>query len=786
MAGRGNQELSIGIRGDASGLTKATNQASRALAGLKADVDRLDSDQATIKIDTNSEDVERQLSSVKADVDELDAETIEVSAALELSRINRDIASLNRVLDGIERRKATADADMDITQLLRDEAKVRKALDNLELRKVEIEIEADTGGFNQALGDLDGLLGGIIPGLSGMAGALTGPAGIAAAAVTAATAVGGFGIKLGTMAADVQSSMIQLEALTGSAELGAQVFEDLQSYAAETPFAFDEVTEAAKRLIASGVELEILPERLGAIGDVAAATGAPLEEVAQVFAQIEGKGRLMNEELLQLTERGIPAYTLLADALGVTRGEVEQMATAGELGADAIALLYSSIDETFGGTTKDLAASFNGQMSTLKDTITQAGQAMGTVFLPYMQDAVEEAQLFADALLDVTRWIERNNTQIEEAGGLWSDFKNAIGETVLELIPMVGPLINIYNTAKDLLGLTQDEPTLGFSPEGLERVAGSASDLENEVNNVPAATDAASDGLGNMGVSAEETADAIQDLLDKIDVLNGRFLTYEESLIRVQDASADVAAEVEEWGKVQVTTNGALDLADEGTREVYGSLLDYSEALGGNIEALIQQGASTQEVKAATREARRDFIEAAIAAGIEEGKAKDLADALGLVPSEVETKHSQVGLAQALIDTETLNTWLDNIDGRYTESEHVHRNRVINLYASVTNPGSGVIVEPGYGDQSRSQEAAAQAAALLGMRSGDGVSYPSSPFYSPNMAMFPEPPPTGRSGKVTEVVPKRDRVQVFLDGQQIADALDVRAGRVVAATNRRA
>ena len=150
---------------------------------------------------------------------------------------------------------------------------------------------------------------------------------------------------LGPGAADVQTSVAQLDALTGGS--GRRRSRTCRSSAKDTPFALDDATAATKRLVAAGVDLQEIPGYLNDIGNVAAATGVPLAQIATVFAQMESKGKVTFEETQQLAEAGIPVWQTLAEKLGLTVAEVQKLATEGKLGADAIPAPGGSLAEQF-------------------------------------------------------------------------------------------------------------------------------------------------------------------------------------------------------------------------------------------------------------------------------------------------------------------------------------------------------------------------------------------------------------------------------------------------------
>jgi len=92
-------------------------------------------------------------------------------------------------------------------------------------------------------------------------------------------------------AADAEQTRIKFETMLG-ADRGRALLSRLREFAAVTPFRFPGVSDAAKTLIAFGVEQEKVMGTMRMLGDVAAGTGKDYRELAVIFGQIRGMGRL--------------------------------------------------------------------------------------------------------------------------------------------------------------------------------------------------------------------------------------------------------------------------------------------------------------------------------------------------------------------------------------------------------------------------------------------------------------------------------------------------------------
>lgn len=233
-----------------------------------------------------------------------------------------------------------------------------------------------------AVDDLDGRArkaGGGGGGLSMLSGAL---GGIGKAALSLGGLALGAGGALAAIGISSNAAMEQTETafgtLLGSGEKAAAFLDDLRAFSAATPFEFPELADSAKKLLAMGFAAESIIPMMTTIGDTVGALGggqAEIDRVTMALGQMQAKGKVSAEEMMQLAELGIPAWGILAKTMGLSTAEVMKLAEQGLLPADAaIQALLGGMNETFGGAMAAQAQTFNGVLSTLKDNAMLALQ----------------------------------------------------------------------------------------------------------------------------------------------------------------------------------------------------------------------------------------------------------------------------------------------------------------------------------------------------------------------------------------------------------------------------
>jgi len=231
---------------------------------------------------------------------------------------------------------------------------------------------------------------------------------IAKAGTVALIAKGIFNIAKNSVnaAKQMETFSTQFEVLTGSAEEAAEVLQDLSDFSAGTPFQFTDIAKAGKQLIAFGIEVDEVKNRLAEIGDVAAATGSDFGEVTTIFGQIQAAGKLTGERLLQLQERAIPIGPALAKTLGVAETELRGLVSAGKVTTEvfnkAFATLSGEGGVAFGGMSK-LSETLEGKISTLKDNFQLLAAELGTLLLPLLKKGADILTNFAKAATRVSK-----------------------------------------------------------------------------------------------------------------------------------------------------------------------------------------------------------------------------------------------------------------------------------------------------------------------------------------------------------------------------------------------
>jgi tape measure domain-containing protein len=301
------------------------------------------------------------------------------------------------------------------------------------------DLDRQTRGITEAVGNVGKGLMGISAGLG--------------AAVGAATGVGL------SYLAGMEKAEIGLETLTGSAKETERIMSDLQDFALNTPFEFDGMVAGTRRLIGMGMASGEATEMLKATADAVAAAGggsAELDGVITALGQIQAKGKISAEEMNQLAERGIPAWKILGEEMGKTPAQLMEMASEGKLLADdALPALQKGFEDTFGGAAAEQASSFSGRLSNLKE---QAQILAGTFAEPIFEPLSNAMGYLVEKMTVLSEKFQGLSEPVRTAitvGALLTPILMAIGAGALMIIGFIPQMVagfTAITTAVSLAG----------------------------------------------------------------------------------------------------------------------------------------------------------------------------------------------------------------------------------------------------------------------------------------------------------------------------------------------
>lgn len=246
--------------------------------------------------------------------------------------------------------------------------------------------------------------------------------GLVKGVAAAGAALAGLGVYAVNLAGKFESTQVAFTNMLGSAEKATALTKDLQAFAAKTPFNFQGLAQSSQKLLAFGFTAEQIIPTMTAIGDAAAGLGGSQEIIDRItlaLGQMAAKGRVQADEMLQLTEAGIPAWQMLADKIGTSIPEAMDMVSKGMVDAQTgLVALTSGMEAKFGGMMEDQSKTISGSWSNLMDSMEATAITTGK--------AISDALNLPDIFNGLADSLSQFNETLQTSG---------IGAALKELIP---------------------------------------------------------------------------------------------------------------------------------------------------------------------------------------------------------------------------------------------------------------------------------------------------------------------------------------------------------------
>lgn len=205
--------------------------------------------------------------------------------------------------------------------------------------------------------------------------------------------------------AELETSRLQFETLTGSAMRANTIVSDLFEFAKKTPFETGPIIQASRMLQTFGGDALNTKENLTSIGNAAAATSAPINElgfwIGRLYSSVQA-GRPFGEAAMRLQE--------LAVLSPKARNEMEALQKSGGKATDVWKVLQTELGRFTGAMAKQ-SQTWSGVISTFNDSINLAAAKMFQPLFVAMRDTIGDI----NGLLD---------------SGTFTNFVTLIGDTV--------------------------------------------------------------------------------------------------------------------------------------------------------------------------------------------------------------------------------------------------------------------------------------------------------------------------------------------------------------------
>lgn len=156
--------------------------------------------------------------------------------------------------------------------------------------------------------------------------------GVAISAIEKVSSVLFSGLKAGMQYnSDMQGYFTNFEGMLGSASAATDVMTKLKTISSNTPFSMGDLSEASKTLLSFGENAQDLVPDLKTLGNISLGNADKFKSLAEVYGQVKSKGKLMGDDLQQLTSAGFNPLQIMAQKTGKSMSELQSEVEKGQI-----------------------------------------------------------------------------------------------------------------------------------------------------------------------------------------------------------------------------------------------------------------------------------------------------------------------------------------------------------------------------------------------------------------------------------------------------------------------
>lgn len=240
-------------------------------------------------------------------------------------------------------------------------------------------VELSSRGLSSVQGGINSVKGSML--------SLTSSITAAGSALLGLAGVAGFG-GIMKLTADAEMAAVKLEVLVGSADKARRMIAELQKLDADSPaLGFDQLSASANMLLQFGVVAEDVTGTVAMLSEIAAGDAQKLQSLSLAFAQCASAGRLMGQDLLQMTSAGFNPLKVISDKTGEGIDSLRAKMEAGQISFDMVRNAF--IDATTAGgrfagmnerISNTLGGKWSGMIGQIKLGLTELGAALSDGF----------------------------------------------------------------------------------------------------------------------------------------------------------------------------------------------------------------------------------------------------------------------------------------------------------------------------------------------------------------------------------------------------------------------
>lgn len=365
-----------------------------------------------------------------------------------------------------------------------------------------------------------------------------------------------------------------------------------------TAFGLGDAATAAATLSAAGIKSgEDMTNTLKSVANVAAASGRAFNDVGVIFSSVASRGKLMGDDMMQLSSSGVPVLQLLGTYLGKTSKEVSEMVSKGQIDFHTFSeAMRVGLGEAALSSGDTLAGSF----ANVRAALSRLTAPIFTQAIQVLVDAFKQAAPAIDAM---GKQLGNIPTFVAPIAAAFSAMALSGLAPVIANIPVLGAMLGPLSGLLGALG-----GPVGIAIAAFAGLVAVSPPLQSALGNLMGALGELGNALGPIFGAA---IDAIVPVLNSIvEVLGGAFAVVVNGAADLIKQLADAITNLSTGGGfdawlqsmqpvadfVMSILQPALDGLSTGAGLIVEAFSGFGEAVGGMIATQMQMAEQLQEI----------------------------------------------------------------------------------------------------------------------------------------------------------------------------------------------
>ena len=224
------------------------------------------------------------------------------------------------------------------------------------------------------------------------------------------------------LGSQAEKTSVAFRVLVGDERKAGELLQQINGFAAATPFSNLHLEGAAQMLLNFGVAGDDVMKRLQQLGDISMGDSEKLNSLALVFGQVSAAGKMSGQDLLQFINAGFNPLKELQNMTGKSYQELQDMMSKGKIGVDAVsaALQHATgVGGMFHGMMEEQSKTVAGKWSTAIGLVQQRAVDVYDKIQPFILQAIDLFQDVSGSVLDVVDSIALWATDLQP---VWDGF----------------------------------------------------------------------------------------------------------------------------------------------------------------------------------------------------------------------------------------------------------------------------------------------------------------------------------------------------------------------------